>query len=60
MLLAARALQGIGSSCASTAGMGMVADSFQDDEKRGKSLGLALGGLAMGVLSKPGKGFAFF
>ena len=28
----------------------MLADCYPDDEERGKAMGIALGGLAMGVL----------
>lgn len=35
-------------------GLGMLADRYPDDEERGKAMGTALGGLALGVL---GKGF---
>ncbi|XP_013371300.1 PREDICTED: synaptic vesicular amine transporter isoform X2 [Chinchilla lanigera] len=49
-LLIARSLQGIGSSCSSVAGMGMLASVYTDDEERGNAMGIALGGLAMGVL----------
>jgi hypothetical protein len=28
----------------------MLADRYQDDNERGKALGIALGGLALGVL----------
>lgn len=52
MLFVARAVQGIGSACSSVAGLGMLADRYQDDEERGHAMGIALGGLAMGVLSK--------
>nr|Q01827.2 RecName: Full=Synaptic vesicular amine transporter; AltName: Full=Monoamine transporter; AltName: Full=Solute carrier family 18 member 2; AltName: Full=Vesicular amine transporter 2; Short=VAT2 [Rattus norvegicus]AAB37493.1 vesicular monoamine transporter 2, VMAT2 [rats, Wistar, gastric corpus, Peptide, 515 aa] [Rattus sp.] len=52
-LLIARSLQGIGSSCSSVAGMGMLASVYTDDEERGKPMGIALGGLAMGVLVGP-------
>lgn len=31
-------------------GMGMLASVYTDDEERGNALGIALGGLAMGVL----------
>ena len=30
----------------------MLADRYPDDEERGNAMGIALGGLAMGVLSK--------
>lgn len=31
-------------------GMGMLASVYTDDEERGNAMGIALGGLAMGVL----------
>lgn len=31
-------------------GMGMLASVYTDDEERGNAIGIALGGLAMGVL----------
>lgn len=34
----------------SYAGMGMLASVYSDDEERGNAIGIALGGLAMGVL----------
>ena len=33
-------------------GLGMLADRYPDDAERGHAMGIALGGLAMGVLSK--------
>lgn len=30
----------------------MLADRYPDDQERGNAMGIALGGLAMGVLSK--------
>ncbi|XP_026141828.1 synaptic vesicular amine transporter-like isoform X2 [Carassius auratus] len=48
-----RSLQGVGSSCSSVAGMGMLASVYSDDEERGNAIGIALGGLAMGVLVGP-------
>ncbi|ELK36757.1 Synaptic vesicular amine transporter [Myotis davidii] len=53
LLLIARSLQGIGSSCSSVAGMGMLATVYTDDEERGNAMGIALGGLALGVLVGP-------
>jgi len=53
VLFAARALQGIGSSCSSVSGMGMLADRYTDDKERGNAMGIALGGLALGVLIGP-------
>lgn len=32
-------------------GMGMLAVRYPDDEERGRAMGIALGGLALGVLS---------
>ncbi|KRZ16633.1 Synaptic vesicular amine transporter, partial [Trichinella zimbabwensis] len=52
-LFCARTLQGVGSACTSTAGMGMLAEAYPDDEERGTAMGLALGGLALGVLVGP-------
>ncbi|KAK3599414.1 hypothetical protein CHS0354_036432 [Potamilus streckersoni] len=53
VLFVARTLQGIGSSCSSVAGMGMLAVRYPDDDERGKAMGIALGGLALGVLVGP-------
>ncbi|XP_021948937.1 synaptic vesicular amine transporter [Folsomia candida] len=53
VLFLARALQGIGSSCSSVSGMGMLAERFPDDKERGNAMGVALGGLALGVLIGP-------
>ncbi|XP_012946767.1 synaptic vesicular amine transporter [Aplysia californica] len=53
VLFVARTVQGIGSSCSSVAGMGMIATYFPDDKERGNAMGIALGGLAMGVLVGP-------
>ncbi|XP_041372023.1 synaptic vesicular amine transporter-like isoform X2 [Gigantopelta aegis] len=60
VLLVARAVQGIGSSCASVAGMSMLADQYVDDKERGNAMGIALGGLAMGVLIGPPFGGIMF
>ncbi|XP_073338588.1 synaptic vesicular amine transporter [Pagrus major] len=53
LLFLARSLQGVGSSCSSVAGMGMLASVYTDDEERGQAIGIALGGLALGVLVGP-------
>uniref|UniRef100_A0A4W3JQS7 Solute carrier family 18 member 2 n=1 Tax=Callorhinchus milii TaxID=7868 RepID=A0A4W3JQS7_CALMI len=53
LLFLARSLQGVGSSCSSVAGMGMLASAYTNDEERGNAMGIALGGLAMGVLIGP-------
>ncbi|NXG57330.1 VMAT1 protein, partial [Hemiprocne comata] len=50
LLFLARALQGIGSSFSSVAGLGMLASVYTDDVERGNAMGIALGGLALGVL----------
>ncbi|KFO38146.1 Chromaffin granule amine transporter [Fukomys damarensis] len=50
LLFVARTLQGIGSSFSSVAGLGMLASVYTDDYERGKVMGIALGGLALGVL----------
>ncbi|MGH0169192.1 UNVERIFIED_CONTAM: hypothetical protein FKN15_056443 [Acipenser sinensis] len=50
LLFLARMLQGIGSSFSSVAGLGMLASVYTDDNERGTAMGIALGGLALGVL----------
>uniref|UniRef100_A0A8C6D9S8 Solute carrier family 18 member A1 n=1 Tax=Moschus moschiferus TaxID=68415 RepID=A0A8C6D9S8_MOSMO len=50
LLFVARTLQGIGSSFSSVAGLGMLACVYTDDHERGQAMGIALGGLALGVL----------
>uniref|UniRef100_A0A8C3X2P7 Solute carrier family 18 member A1 n=1 Tax=Catagonus wagneri TaxID=51154 RepID=A0A8C3X2P7_9CETA len=50
LLFVARTLQGIGSSFSSVAGLGMLASVYTDDHERGQAMGIALGGLALGVL----------
>ncbi|XP_004591518.2 chromaffin granule amine transporter [Ochotona princeps] len=51
LLLVARTLQGLGSSFSSVAGLGMLASVYTDDHERGQVMGIALGGLALGVLA---------
>uniref|UniRef100_UPI00358F9866 synaptic vesicular amine transporter-like isoform X3 n=1 Tax=Myxine glutinosa TaxID=7769 RepID=UPI00358F9866 len=53
VLFFARAVQGIGSACSSISGMALLASLYQDDNDRGVVMGIALGGLAMGVLVGP-------
>lgn len=53
VLFMARSLQGIGSACSSVSGMGMIAEKYPEDRERGNAMGIALGGLAMGVLIGP-------
>ena len=36
----------------SLTGMGMLADRYTDDRERGNAMGIALGGLALGVLGR--------
>lgn len=36
----------------SCVGMGMLASVYTDDEERGNAMGIALGGLALGVLGR--------
>ncbi|XP_053223205.1 chromaffin granule amine transporter [Podarcis raffonei] len=50
LLFIARALQGVGSAYSSVAGLGMLASVYTDDNERGNAMGIALGGLALGVL----------
>ncbi|GAB1293210.1 Chromaffin granule amine transporter [Apodemus speciosus] len=50
LLFVARALQGIGSSFSSVAGLGMLASVYTDNYERGRAMGIALGGLALGLL----------
>uniref|UniRef100_A0A8C5L7X1 Solute carrier family 18 (vesicular monoamine), member 1 n=1 Tax=Jaculus jaculus TaxID=51337 RepID=A0A8C5L7X1_JACJA len=50
LLFVARTLQGIGSSFSSVAGLGMLASVYTEDCERGRAMGIALGGLALGVL----------
>ncbi|NXH33890.1 VMAT1 protein, partial [Myiagra hebetior] len=50
LLFIARALQGVGSSFSSVAGLGLLASVYPDDSERGSAMGIALGGLALGVL----------
>uniref|UniRef100_A0A9L0K3V9 Solute carrier family 18 member A1 n=1 Tax=Equus asinus TaxID=9793 RepID=A0A9L0K3V9_EQUAS len=50
LLFVARTLQGVGSSFSSVAGLGMLASVYTDDYERGRAMGIALGGLALGVL----------
>ncbi|XP_033109746.1 chromaffin granule amine transporter-like [Anneissia japonica] len=53
VLLTARMVQGIGSSASTVSGMGMLAQRYTDQEERGAAMGIALSGLAFGVLIGP-------
>ncbi|XP_044187085.1 synaptic vesicular amine transporter-like [Thunnus albacares] len=50
LLLLARSVQGVGGSCLSVAGMGMLADVYKDDKERGRSMGISFTGLALGLV----------
>lgn len=41
-------------------GMGMLAERYPDDKERGNAMGIALGGLALGVLIGPPFGGVMF
>ncbi|KAL9983535.1 hypothetical protein ACROYT_G005721 [Oculina patagonica] len=70
LLFAARAIQGLGSSCILIASLAMLAAAYPDDNERGTALGVAMGTTALGVLAGPpfgglfyslgGKGLPFF
>ncbi|OCT90117.1 chromaffin granule amine transporter [Xenopus laevis] len=51
LLVVARSIQGIGSSFSSVAGLGLLANVYTNDYERGRAMGIALTGLAMGVLA---------
>ncbi|CAJ0575817.1 unnamed protein product, partial [Mesorhabditis spiculigera] len=53
VLFAARAIQGIGSASVATAGMGMLAQQYSDDKERAHYMGIAMGGMALGLLVGP-------
>ncbi|XP_067427006.1 synaptic vesicular amine transporter-like [Thunnus thynnus] len=50
LLLLARSVQGVGGSCLSVAGMGMLADVYKDDKERGRAMGISFTGLALGLV----------
>ncbi len=52
-LFLARALQGLGSAFADTAGLAMIADRFRQEEERSKALGIALAFISFGSLVAP-------
>ncbi|XP_033633096.1 synaptic vesicular amine transporter-like [Asterias rubens] len=60
VMLTARMIQGVGSSCSSVAGMGMLAQRYPGYEERGAAMGQALAGLAFGVLIGPPFGGAMY
>ncbi|ELT91656.1 hypothetical protein CAPTEDRAFT_17780 [Capitella teleta] len=50
VLVIARAIQGIGSSCTSVGGLSLLAETYHEDKDRSRAMGIALGGTALGVL----------
>lgn len=48
MLLIARAIEGVGSSCINVCGMSLVAHLYPDDQQRSKIMGVILGSIALG------------
>ncbi|XP_062295344.1 synaptic vesicular amine transporter-like [Scomber scombrus] len=51
LLLVARSVQGVGGSCLSVAGMGMLADVYKDDNERGRAMGISFTGVALGLVA---------
>ncbi|XP_070778920.1 synaptic vesicular amine transporter-like [Enoplosus armatus] len=51
LLLLARSVQGVGGSCLSVAGMGMLADVYKDNKERGRAMGISFSGLALGLIA---------
>ena len=50
ILLIARAIEGIGSSCVNVCGMSLIAHLYPEDHQRSKIMGIILGSIALGVL----------
>lgn len=50
MLLIARGIEGIGSSCINVCGMSLIAHLYPEDQQRSKVMGVILGSIALGVL----------
>ncbi|XP_067118303.1 synaptic vesicular amine transporter-like isoform X2 [Centruroides vittatus] len=50
LLLMARSIHGLGSSCISISGMGVIAEKYQEDKERSRIMGITMGGIAFGVL----------
>jgi DHA1 family vesicular acetylcholine transporter-like MFS transporter 3 len=59
-LFFARALQGVGSAFADTAGLAMIADRFTEEAERTKALGIALAFISFGCLVAPPFGGALY
>uniref|UniRef100_F7E1M9 Solute carrier family 18 member A2 n=1 Tax=Xenopus tropicalis TaxID=8364 RepID=F7E1M9_XENTR len=60
LLCVARGFQGIGSSFTMVPALGTLAQVFPDDVERGKAMGLAMSGVAIGVLAGPPFGSAMY
>jgi DHA1 family solute carrier family 18 vesicular amine transporter 1/2 len=50
ILLIARAIEGIGSSCVNVCGMSLIAHLYPEDHQRSRIMGIILGSIALGVL----------
>lgn len=53
MLIAARALNGVGSGFSATSGLGFLAQTFTDNVDRGRAISFCFGGVAIGILAGP-------
>ncbi|XP_076105674.1 synaptic vesicular amine transporter-like [Mytilus galloprovincialis] len=49
-LLIARGMHGLGSSATNVAGMSLLAEQYHEDGERSRVMGIAMGGIAVGVL----------
>lgn len=50
VMLLARIIHGVGSTCATISGLALLADTYTDDATRSKAMGIAFGGMALGVV----------
>uniref|UniRef100_A0A914EKX8 Major facilitator superfamily (MFS) profile domain-containing protein n=1 Tax=Acrobeloides nanus TaxID=290746 RepID=A0A914EKX8_9BILA len=53
MICFTRGLQGIGSALASTSGLGVLAVTYTNDDERSNAMGIAFGGIALGIVLGP-------
>ncbi|XP_068587634.1 synaptic vesicular amine transporter-like isoform X1 [Cebidichthys violaceus] len=53
LMLVARSVQGVGGSCFSVSGMGMLADEYKGDKERGRAMGISFTGVALGLIGAP-------
>ncbi|XP_076607604.1 synaptic vesicular amine transporter-like [Chaetodon auriga] len=51
ILLLVRSVQGVGGSCLSVAGMGMLADVYKDGKERGHAMSISFIGLSLGLIA---------